>query len=79
MLRSRMINYEPIRSEAEKTEAIPGTGRFLSAKNEGLHMHSIPELRCFRCGGAFPVTDFLRTKKSGLCVPCWDRKIPGGR
>ena len=36
--------------------------------------HSMPAIRCFRCGDEFPVTDFLYTKKSGLCIPCWEKR-----
>jgi len=39
------------------------------------HEFSIPAVRCFRCGDMFPVTDFLSTKKSGLCISCWETKI----
>ena len=31
-------------------------------------------IRCLRCGEKFPVTDFLYTKKSSLCIPCWEEK-----
>ena len=40
------------------------------------HGYSIPVIRCFRCGDTFPVTDFISTKKSGLCISCWKTKIP---
>ena len=35
----------------------------------------IPSIRCIRCGDDFPVMDFLYTKKSGLCISCWEIKI----
>jgi hypothetical protein len=38
------------------------------------HRDLLP-VQCFRCGDAFPETDFLYTKKSGLCISCWERKI----
>jgi hypothetical protein len=34
-----------------------------------------PAIQCFRCGDGFPVTDFLYTKKTGLCIPCWEAKV----
>jgi formylmethanofuran dehydrogenase subunit E len=49
--------------------------------HKGSVTHSAPAHRallpvqCFRCGDAFPETDFLYTKKSGLCISCWERKI----
>ncbi len=36
---------------------------------------SVPAIRCFRCGDGFPVTDFLYTKKTGLCISCWETKV----
>jgi hypothetical protein len=35
---------------------------------------TIPLIRCFRCGNTFPVTNFLHTKKSGLCRSCWEKR-----
>jgi hypothetical protein len=32
----------------------------------------IPAMRCIRCNARIPVTDFLYTKKTGLCIPCWE-------
>lgn len=31
-------------------------------------------IRCLRCGERFPVTDFLYTKKTSLCISCWEEK-----
>jgi hypothetical protein len=33
---------------------------------------TVTAIRCTRCGIAFPVADFLYTKKSGLCIDCWE-------
>ena len=41
----------------------------------GLSQRNLPAIRCLRCGDAFPVTDFLYTKKTGLCILCWEAKI----
>jgi len=40
----------------------------------------IARIRCFVCGDHFPVTDFLYTKKSGLCIACWEKRqnLPKG-
>jgi hypothetical protein len=35
----------------------------------------VPALRCMRCNDHFLVTDFLYTKKSGLCISCWEVKV----
>jgi len=39
----------------------------------------ISSIRCFHCGERFPVTDFLRTQKSGLCRSCWKPERSGLR
>ena len=30
-------------------------------------------IRCLQCGENFPVTDFLYTNKTSLCIPCWEQ------
>jgi hypothetical protein len=35
----------------------------------------VTSFKCFRCGDAFPLLDFQYTKKSGLCIPCWEARI----
>jgi len=77
MLRSRTICYEPAENNPMKIKKNSGAERVLPGLNGESHRHSIPAIRCFRCGESFPVTDFISTKKSGLCIPCWERKIPG--
>ena len=32
-------------------------------------------VRCVHCGIDFPVADFLYTKKSGLCIDCWEKQV----
>ena len=34
-----------------------------------------PSIKCSRCGDNFPEQDFLYTKKSGLCISCWEVKM----
>jgi hypothetical protein len=36
---------------------------------------AVTAVRCFRCGVDFPVADFLYTKKSGLCIDCWEEMV----
>jgi hypothetical protein len=35
----------------------------------------VTAVRCFRCGINFPVPDFHYTKKSGLCIDCWEELV----
>ena len=35
----------------------------------------VPAMRCSGCSSYFPVSDFLYTKKSGLCISCWEEKV----
>ena len=35
----------------------------------------MPGIRCRQCGEMFPVLDFHYTKKTGLCIPCWEAKV----
>ena len=34
-----------------------------------------PVMWCHHCGTGFPVLDFLYTKKTGLCISCWETKV----
>jgi hypothetical protein len=36
---------------------------------------TISAIRCYRCGVDFPVADYLYTKKSGLCIDCWEEMV----
>jgi hypothetical protein len=36
---------------------------------------TITAIRCYRCGVDFPVADYLYTKKSGLCIDCWEEMV----
>jgi hypothetical protein len=29
-------------------------------------------VKCIRCGSCMPIMDFLYTKKTGLCISCWE-------
>jgi hypothetical protein len=35
----------------------------------------VPAMLCPACSSYFPVSDFLYTKKSGLCISCWEEKV----
>lgn len=35
----------------------------------------ITAVRCYHCGVNFPVADFLYTKRSGLCIDCWEEMV----
>jgi formylmethanofuran dehydrogenase subunit E len=49
---------------ADASENLPGRAR-----------QKITAMRCHRCGEEFPLLDFHYTKKSGLCIPCWETKV----
>ena len=34
----------------------------------------LPAIRCIRCRACMPMMDFLYTKKTGLCIPCWEEQ-----
>jgi formylmethanofuran dehydrogenase subunit E len=36
---------------------------------------SIPARRCKKCNARIPAIDFLYTKKTGLCIPCWEEQV----
>jgi hypothetical protein len=36
---------------------------------------TVTAIRCYRCGVDFPVADYLYTKKSGLCIDCWEEMV----
>jgi len=31
-------------------------------------------VQCLQCGENFPMSDFLYTKKTNLCISCWEEK-----
>ncbi|MDP3563667.1 MAG: hypothetical protein Q8R70_04185, partial [Methanoregula sp.] len=37
--------------------------------------HTGTAIQCFRCGDGFSVTDYLYTKKTGLCISCWEARV----
>lgn len=41
---------------------------------EALSASSIPAIRCKKCNARIPTTDFLYTKKTCLCIPCWEEQ-----
>jgi hypothetical protein len=79
---SYISNNKEIRNGKTINDTSPGkrTGSALNLKkgntspSREFSGHQVPAIRCFRCGEKFPVTDFYYTKKSGLCIPCWEVK-----
>jgi hypothetical protein len=72
-------NGSPLRPRVRKTiwETGPVKGPFSEGPDDLLPKMETPcrtvtAIRCFRCGVDFPVADFLYTKKSGLCIDCWE-------
>jgi|GEM_PF-4515445 hypothetical protein len=37
-------------------------------------VHYTVAIPCRRCGEQYPLSDFYYTKKTGLCIPCWEEK-----
>jgi formylmethanofuran dehydrogenase subunit E len=52
------------RSVCPKTKPLSATGQ-----------KDLLPVQCVRCGDAFPKADFEYTKKSGMCISCWEIKI----
>jgi hypothetical protein len=38
-------------------------------------LNPVAVMQCIQCGDRFPVTDFLYTKKTCICISCWERKV----
>ena len=75
-------NGSPLHPRVRKTiwETGPVNGPESDSQDDLLPKMEIPgrtvtAIRCFRCGINFPVTDFLYTKKSGLCIDCWEESV----
>jgi hypothetical protein len=34
----------------------------------------VPAMRCVRCNSRIHEMDYLYTKKTGLCIPCWEEQ-----
>jgi len=73
------MNTHSIINNGNNRDGWTGTGTrndstILSPEDSALYEPVLPTIRCFRCGERYPVTDFLRTKKSGLCESCWKPK-----
>ena len=61
-------------------ETGPVEGPVMDGKNNLVPKMETPgrivtAIRCFRCGVDFPVADYLYTKKSGLCIDCWEEMV----
>ena len=36
--------------------------------------HPVSAIKCLRCNACMPEMDFLYTKKTGLCISCWEEQ-----
>jgi hypothetical protein len=45
------------------------------SRSQGTSLLMMPAMRCCRCNTWFPRADYLYTKKSGLCISCWEAKV----
>jgi len=63
--------------QLRKSRDHDGSGAVFNNNREDrmISVDSTPALRCIRCSDRFPATDFLYTKKSGLCISCWETKV----
>jgi len=69
-LRLAAITTSEARGQPEQPITFSGSVSATAVEQGG-----IPSIRCMRCGDDFPISDFLYTKKSGLCISCWEIKI----
>jgi hypothetical protein len=65
----------PVRNSIKNVRPVK-SGKYKGPQTEAAQaQQSLSAIKCFRCGDAFPVTDFLYTKETGLCIQCWEAKI----
>ena len=70
--------HSATRRNARKTH--PVTSSIRESRKGGSHspgssLLTVPAMRCCRCNTCFPRADYLYTKKSGLCISCWEAKV----
>jgi hypothetical protein len=63
-----------VRNTTKNVKTLKSRKHQASGTDSAPAQQSLSAIKCFRCGDAFPVTDFLYTKESGLCIPCWESK-----
>lgn len=63
-----------------RRQKFPGPGRKTSdwesddKRELQLFPSPLPAIRCTRCSARMPMMDFLYTKKTGLCISCWEER-----
>jgi hypothetical protein len=63
------------RAMSKKRRPSRGSLQSVSTTDSPVVQEAGSSIQCFLCGDNFPETDFHYTKKSGLCISCWERKI----
>ena len=53
----------------------PGSKLDLRQDPPNLPPPPVPVMRCLRCNTRIPEMDYLYTKKTGLCIPCWEEQV----
>jgi hypothetical protein len=51
----------------------PNNNRYKRLSLE-VSLSSVPAMQCIECNDRFPLMDYLYTKKTGLCIRCWEEK-----
>jgi hypothetical protein len=75
---SRLENLAGTQKRVWTTHPVktPGiVGRDAYVHSPGSSPLTVPAMRCTRCNTRFPKADYLYTKKSGLCITCWEAKV----
>ena len=72
---SMVISGRISRTIPEISRSVKGITYPGSAPDSAPVRRMVTSFKCFQCGDAFPPLDFQYTKKSGLCIPCWEAKI----
>jgi len=63
------------KSRAHKSRVMGPTGNPEKQMLPERSLKTVPDIQCIRCGDRFPVTDFLYTKKTCLCISCWETEV----
>jgi len=63
----------PLPSQGE-TPPVSSTVETGEVPPAGERRHKFP-IRCRQCGEGYPLLDYYYTKKTGLCIPCWEENV----
>ncbi len=60
-------------TDQERDDAVPDDDQEL-LDSDPLSRPMASQRQCIRCSARIPAMDFLYTKKTGLCIPCWEEQ-----